>query len=125
MKRVLIIDDEAEFTRLLRMNLEKVGGFAVRVENSSENAMETAREFSPDVILLDIVMPGLDGGDLCVRFQADPKLQKVPVIIVSALVSNDETSQDAVAVSGDQIIVAKPVSMEKMLHSIEEALKKA
>ncbi|MGI9240402.1 MAG: response regulator, partial [Verrucomicrobiales bacterium] len=75
-----------------------------------------------DVILLDIVMPGMDGGDLSARFREHPKLKDTPIIIISALVANNETADDAVAMSGDQIIVAKPVRMEKLRKSIEFAL---
>lgn len=122
MTKILIIDDEVAFTDLMRMNLEKTGDFDVRVENQSNLALRVAREFEPDVILLDIVMPGMDGGDLSARFKEHPKLKNIPVIIISALVANNETADDAVAMSGDQIIVAKPVRMEKLRKSIDFAL---
>jgi DNA-binding response OmpR family regulator len=122
MTKILIIDDEVAFTDLMRMNLEKTGNFDVRVENQSNLALRAAREFDPDVILLDIVMPGMDGGDLSARFKEHPKLKDTPVIIISALVANNETADDAVAMSGDQIIVAKPVRMEKLRKSIDFAL---
>ncbi len=125
MKKILIIDDEVAFTDLMRMNLEKTGDFEVRVENHSNLALRAAREFEPDVILLDIVMPGMDGGDVSARFREHPNLKDTPIIIISALVANNETSDDAVAMSGDQIIVAKPVRMEKLRASIEFALKQA
>ena len=122
MTKILIIDDEVAFTDLMRMNLEKTGDFEVRVENQSSVALRAAREFGPDVILLDIVMPGMDGGDLSARFREHPKLKDIPIIIISALVANNETADDAVAMSGDQIIVAKPVRMEKLRKSIDFAL---
>lgn len=122
MNKILIIDDEVAFTDLMRMNLEKTGEFRVKVENQSSLALRTAREFEPDVILLDIVMPGMDGGDLSARFREHPKLKDTPIIIISALVANNETADEAVAMSGDQIIVAKPVRMEKLRKSIEYAL---
>ena len=122
MIKILIIDDEVAFTDLMRMNLEKTGEFEVRVENHSNLALRAAREFEPDIILLDIVMPGMDGGDVSARFREHPKLKDTPIIIISALVANNETGDDAVAISGDQIIVAKPVRMEKLRKSIEFAL---
>ena len=122
MNKLLIIDDETAFTDLLQMNLNRTGKFEVRVENNSNLALRTAREFEPDVILLDIVMPGLDGGDLSARFREHSTLKDTPIIIISALVTNDETSDDAVAMSGDQIIIAKPVRMQKLLNSIDAAL---
>ena len=122
MIKILIIDDEVAFTDLMRMNLEKTGEFEVRVENHSNLALRAAREFEPDIILLDIVMPGMDGGDVSARFREHPKLKDTPIIIISALVANNETGDDVVAISGDQIIVAKPVRMEKLRKSIEFAL---
>ena len=122
MIKILIIDDEVAFTDLMRMNLEKTGEFEVRVENHSNLALRAAREFEPDIILLDIVMPGMDGGDVSARFREHPKLKDTPIIIISVLVANNETGDDAVAISGDQIIVAKPVRMEKLRKSIEFAL---
>ena len=99
-KKVLVIDDEAGFTKLLKMNLEKTGDYEVRIENNSLKALDAAQEFSPDIVLLDIVMPGMDGGDVAAQFQDDPKLRRVPVVMLTALVSQGETSQGAVAQAG-------------------------
>ncbi|CAN5238136.1 N/A [soil metagenome] len=120
-QRILLVDDEAEFTELLRMNLLRTGRFEVEVENDATNALAKAREFRPDIILLDIVMPGIDGGDVSSLLRDDPVLRSTPVIMVSALVSNDELNDDEVAQSGDKIILAKPVRMEKLLAAIDQA----
>ena len=63
-KRILIVDDEERFTRILRLNLGCTGRYTVRTENSALNACTTACEFRPDLILLDVMMPGLDGGEV-------------------------------------------------------------
>ena len=60
-RKILLVDDEAGFTQLLKMNLEKSGDFEVTIENDSTKAIATARSFQPDVVLLDVVMPGMDG----------------------------------------------------------------
>lgn len=120
--KVLIVDDEAGFTKLLKMNLEKSGQFEVRIENNSMKALAAAQEFVPDVILLDVVMPGLDGGDVSALFQNDPVLKKVPIIMLTALVSPGETSQDAVAQSGSLTVLPKPVNLEKLTRCLLDAI---
>lgn len=120
--KVLVIDDEVGFTKLLKMNLEKSREFEARIENNSMKALETARDFGPDVILLDVVMPGLDGGDVMAQLQADSTLQSVPVIMLTALVSPGETSQDAVAQSGSVTVLPKPVNLDKLIQCLKEAM---
>jgi two-component system OmpR family response regulator len=121
-QKVLVIDDEVGFTKLLKMNLEKGGEFEVRVENNSMKALSAAREFHPDVVLLDVVMPGLDGGDVAALFQEDPMLRKVPIIMLTALVSPGETSSDAVAQSGSMSVLPKPVNLDKLVACLREAI---
>ncbi len=120
--KVLAIDDEAGFTRLLKLNLEKGGAYEVRVENESNHAKRAALEFEPDVILLDLVMPGMDGGDVTAQFQAHPKLKDIPIIMLTALVSQGETSEDAVALAGGNPVLPKPVKLETLTACIEEVI---
>lgn len=121
-RKVLLIDDEAGFTQLLKMNLEKSGDFEVTIENDSTKAADVARSVRPDVILLDVVMPGMDGGDVQAHLQADPALQKVPVIMLTALVDSAELSAGAVAQSATSVVLPKPVDLELLLRVIEEAI---
>jgi len=115
-KRILLVDDEAGFTRLLKMNLEKTGRYHVHIENESTRAIPAARQFQPDLILLDIVMPEMDGGDVAGRIQADPQLGHIPIIMLTALVDQDETSPGAVAQAGTLNVLAKPVNMDLLLE---------
>lgn len=121
--KVLVVDDEAGFTKLLKMNLEKGGEFEVRLENNSMKALGAAREFRPDVVLLDVVMPGLDGGDVAAQLQADPQLSGTPIVMLTALVSPGETSSDAVAQSGAMVVLPKPVSLDKLTATLREAVR--
>lgn len=121
-RKVLIVDDEAGFTKLLKLNLEKSGEFEVRIENNSMKALASAREFQPDVVLLDVVMPGLDGGDVAAQIQADPALSGTPIVMLTALVSPGETSSDAVAQCGTLVVLPKPVNLEKLTATLREAI---
>jgi len=121
-KRILIIDDDVPLTHSMKINLEDVGDYVVEVENSSLKAVAAAREFRPDLILLDIVMPDLDGGDVSAQMKSDPMLANVPILMVTALVSNEETGPDDAVGNGDQMMVAKPIKFDKLVHAIESRL---
>jgi DNA-binding response OmpR family regulator len=120
--RVLLIDDEKGFTDMVSVNLEQSGKFKVGVENEPLKAVDTAREFAPDIVVLDIVMPKKNGYDILSSFSKEPKLKNVPVIVLTALVSNDETSGAAVVRSGGEVILAKPVSSVTLIETIEARL---
>lgn len=120
--RILLIDDEAGFTELLKMNLEKNGEFEVAIENDSTQARDTALQFRPDLIVLDVVMPGMDGGDVQAQFESDPFLSRVPVIMLTALVDSTEVSDGAVAQSGSSIVLPKPVNLPLLLRVIRESI---
>ena len=119
-KRILIVDDESGFTRLLKLTLEKMGGFVVQEENDGTRAHETARAFLPDLILLDILMPKIDGGDVASKIKADWNLRNTPIVFLTAIVSKKE------ALSSDLIggfpFLAKPVSLETLIQCINEHL---
>jgi len=121
-KRILLIDDDKSLTQTMKINLEGTGFYEVRIENQSENAHSSAREFRPDLILLDIVMPGLDGGDVCAIFECDSVLQNIPIVMVTALVSNDETGNDVAVTSANLTMVAKPIRLANLIEVIERNL---
>ncbi len=123
--KILLIDDEAGFTQLLKMNLERIGDYEVEMENDSLKALATIRRFQPDVILLDVVMPGLDGGDIQARLQDDSKLSSIPIVMLTALVDSTELSEGAVAQAGSQMILPKPVDLQLLLRVLGEILSKA
>ena len=120
--KVLLVDDEAGFTQLLKMNLEKSGGYEVMIENDSTQALATALSFQPDAIVLDVVMPGMDGGDVQAQLQQSPRLSKVPVVMLTALVDSAELSEGAVAQAGTTTVLPKPVDLSLLLRVLEEVL---
>jgi CheY-like chemotaxis protein len=121
-KKIMVVDDEEGFTKLLKMNLEKSGEYEVEIENKSTKALEVARRFQPDLVLLDIVMPDMDGGVVAAQFQDDPILRRVPVIMLTALVAEGETTSGTVAQSGTMSVLPKPVNMDVLKSCLEEAL---
>jgi len=119
-KRILVVDDEPSVTRNLKLNLES-SGYDVFAENDAINALAAARIFRPDLILLDVIMPGMDGGDVAIRLRADPLFRDTPVIFLTGVVSNEETGGHEM-VSGGEIFLAKPVDIEALIKCIEHAL---
>lgn len=120
-KRILIIDDEAGFTRMVRINLEKTGQFEVREENHAGHALAAAREFKPDLILLDVIMPTMDGGDVAAIINKDRQVGRVPIIFLTATVSQREAGSEGLN-SGGSLFLAKPVSVEYLIERILEHL---
>src|ERR1700736_6423331 len=96
-QRILIVDDELGFTRMLKILLEKTGRYEVKTENDEIQTLETAAQFRPDVILLDLVMPKMDGGSLARQMKADPRLQQTPILFLSASVSKREGNMAQIA----------------------------
>jgi CheY-like chemotaxis protein len=119
-RKILLVDDEAGFTELLKMNLERSGAFEVRIENDSTKAVAAARNFMPDAILLDVVMPEMDGGDVQAQLQASPLLSGIPIVMLTALVDSTELSEGAVAQSGNQMVLPKPVNLPLLLRVLDE-----
>ncbi|MBT8045118.1 MAG: response regulator [Verrucomicrobiae bacterium] len=120
--KVLVVDDEAAITQMLELNLHATGNYEVMTTNESLKARELAVDFLPDILLLDVVMPGLDGGDVLREIRSIPELSEVPAIMVTALVSNIEISHDEVVTTGDCVMLPKPVRLAKLVETIELVL---
>jgi len=123
-KRILLVDDEAGITRMMRRNLEATGRFEVTDINNPALALETARQFRPDLVLLDVMMPGMDGGTVAAALADDPQLGRVPVIFLTAIVSKKEVEPTG-SMIGNHTFLAKPVKLEDLLACIDEQLGKA
>jgi DNA-binding response OmpR family regulator len=117
-KRILIVDDEAEFTHMLKYSLESVGYYEVAEENDAGRAPATAREFDPDVVVLDVMMPDLDGSEVAARMKADRALAEVPVIFLTALVTDDDAPGGACS-RGGQTFLSKSVRISQLVECIE------
>ncbi len=118
-RRILLVDDEVGITRALALYLEENGNCDVRVENAGSRALATAREFRPDLIFLDIVMPDADGGTLAAEMKADPMLRGTPIVLLTALVSRHQTGGASMQIGGHPFL-AKPVDPDTVLAYIEK-----
>ena len=119
-RRILIVDNDENSTRLVKILLEKSGPYAVAEENDATKAHQSARNFRPHVILLDIVMPEVDGGEVAAQIQEDPELHDTPIIFMTALVTRSE-AKSGLHIQGHPS-VAKPISIPELITAIEEHL---
>jgi CheY-like chemotaxis protein len=119
-RRILIVDDDADSTHLVKILLEKTGGYVVLEENDSVVAHQSARTFRPDVILLDIMMPKTDGAEVAAQIEADPELQGTPIIFLTALITKPETNT-GLRIEGHRSL-AKPINIPELIDHIEESL---
>jgi DNA-binding response OmpR family regulator len=120
-KRILIVDDEPDMTFLVRLNLQKTGRFEVQEENRSVQAIDVAREFKPDLILLDVMMPDLDGGDVLALLKDDPDLKNIPVVFLTATVLKEEVNSNKGTIGGYPFI-SKPFEVDTLVARIDTLL---
>ena len=106
---------------MVKLNLENTGNYIVQTVNESPQATIQAKAFKPDIVLLDVVMPEADGGDVANALRTRTATKDTPIIFISAMVSNRE-SHSGFYESGGEHFLAKPVSTETLCGAIETVL---
>lgn len=119
-KKILLVDDENDFTELLAANLEEAGNFKVQQVNDPRQALPTAREFKPDICIIDLVMPKMDGGDVINALKNDRDLAEVPVIMLTALVEESEENPGEAQIRGGLPFVSKTSDLQVIINAINE-----
>lgn len=120
-RKILMIDDEVGFTRMVKLNLEASGLFEVEVQNDSLKAVEAAKRFNPDLILLDVMMPEIDGSEVARRIRADGTA--VPIIFLTAAITTEELGA-SLGTLGGETFLAKPVDTKDLILYIQTKLSK-
>jgi CheY-like chemotaxis protein len=120
-KRILVVDDEAALTRMVKLNLEQTGDYEVRTENQGSKAIAAAREFKPDLIMLDVMMPDMTGDEVAAELREDPQLEHIKQIFMTAIVTKEETGETGGEIGGN-VFLAKPVKTEDLIAAIEKRL---
>jgi len=121
-KRILIIDDERDFCRMVKFNLERTKQYEVLFATDGRSGIEIAGSKKPDLILLDIKMPGKSGGEIAEELLDDPSTRSIPIIFLTALVKKGEVAKQSGYISGRPFI-AKPVTVKDLIERIEEELR--
>ena len=119
-RRILIVDEDYDVTHLVKVLLERTGHYLVLEENARRGPNERPLFVGPDLILLDVVMPETDGGEVAARIQADSELQNTPIIFLTALVTRAE-AKSGLNIQGHPFL-AKPVSIPELINAIERRL---
>jgi len=117
MPKILIIDDDVTITELLKF-LVKMGGHAPTTVNDSTKAIEIASAVDPDLITLDLMMPGLTGFELCALLHQNPKFANIPILFVSARAAPE--SKERALQAGAQDYLTKPFGSDELMQKIKE-----
>ncbi len=120
-KRILIVDDEVKFTRLVKSYLEQTNLYEVREEHRGLDALQTAQAFQPDLILLDVLIPDQDGTQVAAQLKAHKQLKRIPIIFLTVVVSQEEV-EALNGVIGGYPFLAKPLKLEGLMESVERYL---
>ena len=120
-KRILIIDDEEGFTHLVKLSLEATGKYEVRIENKGSLGHLAAKQFKPDLILLDLIMPDMGGGEVSYQLKSDEGTKTIPIVFITAIMTKDEAVARGGIISGHQVI-AKPVGTEELIDVIKKSI---
>lgn len=122
-KKILIIDDEENFCKLVKKNLEQTGEFEVYIATNGEDGIRLTKEIKPDLILLDVVMPEMDGADVISLIRNDKDIKDIPVVFLTAIVREEEAVSQASFTRGYSLL-AKTVTLRELIMCIKKNVKK-
>jgi len=118
---ILVVDDEQDLLDLIEYNLKKEGYNVLKAENGVQG-LEMAKEHNPNLVLLDIMMPKMDGIEVCEKMRSNPDLKSIPVIFLTAR-SDEKTEVEGLDTGADDF-VTKPISTTKLLSRIKAVLRR-
>ena len=118
--RVLMVDDETAFTRMTRRHLEAAGGFIVETVAQARATIGAARAFKPHVILLDVMMPDGDGGEVAAALAAEDDLCHIPIMFLTAAIKGNEVGKKGAGFIGGRLYIAKPVEPNTLIGLLQE-----
>lgn len=124
LKKILLIDDEQDFCFFMRNNLEITEEFQVITTTDGKEGVYLARREKPDLILLDIIMPDMDGGEVARLLFDDPKTKQIPLIFLTGIITEQEMGTGPIRETGAQSFIAKTAETEKIISLINKALEK-
>ena len=119
--KILLIDDEPGLLRLMTLMLSAWGQYDVRSVSDATQALTTAVEFEPDLVILDWIMPVLSGGDVAKLIRSDPRVSNTPILVLSAVLLRRDKSNELAGFPA----VAKPIGVHELVEAIEEQLLQA
>lgn len=121
-RKVLVVDDEPSIAKILRKQLE-VAGFEVAVAVDGAEGLAKAREWKPELVLLDVMLPKLNGHEVCKALKADPEMARIPVIMLTAKTQRQD--QDLAQQQGADAFLTKPFQLSELLVKVKGLLGQA
>jgi len=118
--RILIVDNNAQFADRVRLLLEATGNYIACAVNDPRRALEAARSFKPDLVVVDLIMPQADGLEVAAQLEADWALHAVPIVFMTALITPEE-ARDGRRINGHRV-VPKPTHGFDLIKVVEENL---
>jgi CheY-like chemotaxis protein len=118
--RVLIVDNNSQFARSARLRLDQSGKYVACTVVDPRRALETARSFKPDLVLVNLIMPQADGPEVAAQFEADWALHGVPIVFLTSLITAEE-AKDGRRVYGHRIL-PKPTRSSALFELVEQNL---
>jgi DNA-binding response OmpR family regulator len=122
-KKILVVDDDKDFGLIAKLNLEDLGKYKVRVETKSSEAVSAVKEFKPDVIILDMMMPEVSGIEICKLLKEKEKFASIPVIMLSG--KKEESDKVAGLDTGADDYIVKPFQLKELDARIRAVLRRA
>jgi CheY-like chemotaxis protein len=119
-RKILVVDDSVDFTRLVKLSLEATGEFDVQIESDPLSALGAVKASHPDVILLDYIMPEMNGGDFADQLKDDPELMQIPIVFLTGSDELEAMGDDS-AFSRHHCLL-KPAAVDDIIDAIEEAM---
>ncbi|MCF8200118.1 MAG: response regulator [Sulfuritalea sp.] len=119
MKKILIVDDDPMTLQLLKLQLESTKTYQVFTESKGLLAVDAARKYQPDLVLLDILMPDLLGSEVAASLHEDSALSHIKVVFITSMMTHDAEQH-----SGEDITIGKPASTEELVSVIDQVLGK-
>lgn len=120
MAKIMIVDDDPEISNLLQITMESLG-HTVKICDNGREVMDSLKEFKPDLMILDVMLPGVDGYSIATSISQDESLSKIPIIVLSAL----EPSR-SLFVKFNQVVafLTKPFNTDDLFEAVKNALEK-
>ena len=120
-KRILVVDDRASDSRLVKLYLERDNNYVVKEVNDATAALSAAEDFEPNLILLDLMMPGMGGTELAGLFETNPKLKAVPIVFLTAAITKEQVSAVGGRI-GKFPFLAKPIVLTEVAACLKQIL---
>ncbi|MBO9370029.1 MAG: response regulator [Chloroflexi bacterium] len=120
MARILVVDDNADLLQMIRMLLEERGGHEVILSAEGEDGLAKARATPPDLAIIDVMMPGMNGYEVCRQLRQNPATAQIPIIILTA--RGQPVDRETALAAGADDYIAKPVTMAELLERVNRLL---